>query len=186
MIDKEKMATLIPSPVGYLKAVVEGGELIELSFVDEKTEDLYDDNFYEINTLGLENTKDYSKDSSNIKILTDLKEQLDKYWKGELKDFSLPLSIRGTDFQKKVYTELMNIPYGTTTTYREIARKIDNPKAVRAVGGANNSNSIAIIVPCHRVIGSDNSLVGYGGGLEKKKFLLELEGLSIENNKVKR
>lgn len=202
---EENLVTIIPSPVGNLKVSIENGKLVELSFagsdmcnLKELNKKLNGESNYktsEIDNLkGLNYTcceildaknKD-NMDITNEKVLYNLVEQLDKYWAGELKHFDLPVDIRGTDFQKKVYKELMNIPYGTTTTYKDIALKINNRKAVRAVGGANNSNSIAIIIPCHRVIGSDNSLVGYGGGLEKKKFLLEFEGLSIENNKVKR
>jgi len=91
-------------------------------------------------------------------------------------DGQLPLDLRGTDFQKRCWQELLKIPYGETRSYAAIARAIGNPAAVRAVGLANGQNPIAIIVPCHRVIGSDGSLTGYGGGLETKRKLLELEG----------
>jgi len=101
--------------------------------------------------------------------------QFSEYFDGKRKNFDLPLSIRGTDFQMKVWKALQNIPYGKTVGYGEIAAKIGNPKACRAVGMANNRNPIAIIVPCHRVIGHDGSLTGYGGGLELKQHLLELE-----------
>ena len=95
---------------------------------------------------------------------------------GRRRRFDLPLDLRGTDFQKRCWQELLKIPYGETRSYAEIARAIGNPAAVRAVGLANGQNPIAIIVPCHRVIGSDGSLTGYGGGLETKRKLLELEG----------
>ena len=101
--------------------------------------------------------------------------QFGEYFKGKRKSFNLPLTMRGTDFQMKVWNALKKIPYGKTAGYGEIAVKIGNPKACRAVGMANNRNPIAIIVPCHRVIGRDGSLTGYGGGLELKKLLLELE-----------
>jgi methylated-DNA-[protein]-cysteine S-methyltransferase len=102
--------------------------------------------------------------------------QLKEYFSGHRRRFDLPLDLRGTDFQKLCWQELLKIPYGGTRSYAEIARAIGNPLAVRAVGLANGQNPIAIIVPCHRVIGSDGSLTGYGGGLETKRRLLELEG----------
>lgn len=103
-------------------------------------------------------------------------EQLDEYFKGERHKFSLNIIFaKGTDFQKKVWNALMEIPYGKTASYGQIARAIDNEKAARAVGNANNKNPISIIIPCHRVIGSDGSLVGYGGGLWRKEWLLEHE-----------
>ncbi len=102
--------------------------------------------------------------------------QLEEYFAGRCRRFDLPLDLRGTDFQKRCWQELLKIPYGETRSYAAIARAIGNPSAVRAVGLANGQNHIAIIVPCHRVIGSDGSLTGYGGGLETKRKLLELEG----------
>ena len=102
--------------------------------------------------------------------------QLEEYFAGGRRRFDLPLDLRGTDFQKRCWQELLKIPYGETRSYAEIARAIGNPAAVRAVGLANGKNPIAIIVPCHRVIGSDGSLTGYGGGLETKRKLLQLEG----------
>ncbi len=101
--------------------------------------------------------------------------QLTAYFAGARKSFSLPLSPSGTPFQKAVWRALEAIPYGETRTYGEIAVTVGSPKASRAVGMANHRNPISIIVPCHRVIGSTGRLVGYGGGLEKKVFLLELE-----------
>lgn len=102
--------------------------------------------------------------------------QLEEYLAGHRRQFDLPLDLRGTEFQKRCWQELLKIPYGETRSYADIARAIGNPAAVRAVGLANGQNPIAIIVPCHRVIGSDGSLTGYGGGLETKRKLLELEG----------
>lgn len=104
-----------------------------------------------------------------------LKKQLDAYFDGSLKEFDVPLVTVGTDFQKQVWTQLLKIPYGTTVTYMQQAQALDKPLAVRAVANANGMNRIAIIVPCHRVIGSDGTLTGYGGGLWRKKRLLELE-----------
>jgi O-6-methylguanine DNA methyltransferase len=102
--------------------------------------------------------------------------QLAEYFAGQRREFDLPLDLRGTDFQKSCWRELLKIPYGETRSYADIARAMGKPTAVRAVGLANGQNPIAIIVPCHRVIGSDGSLTGYGGGLETKRKLLELEG----------
>jgi methylated-DNA-[protein]-cysteine S-methyltransferase len=101
--------------------------------------------------------------------------QLRAYFAGELREFDLPLSLIGTDFQLRVWEMLQTIPYGETTSYGQLARRLGNPNASRAVGLANGSNPIPIVVPCHRVIGNNGSLVGYGGGLSNKKALLALE-----------
>ena len=98
-----------------------------------------------------------------------------EYFAGERKDFDIPLDPVGTEFQNKVWKELMNIPYGKTVSYQTQSNNIKMPKAVRAVANANGFNKISIIIPCHRVIGSDGTLTGYGGGLYRKKFLLDLE-----------
>ncbi len=102
-------------------------------------------------------------------------EQLEDYFCGSLMEFSLPLDLAGTDFQLQVWKALCAIPYGETRTYGQIAKAIGQPKAARAVGLANNQNPIVIIVPCHRVVGADGSLTGYGGGLPRKRKLLDLE-----------
>lgn len=101
--------------------------------------------------------------------------QLDEYFQGKRTIFSLPFKLTGTPFQLAVWKELQNIPYGKTTSYKEIAQKINKPKAYRAVGMANNKNPLPIIIPCHRVIGSNGKLIGYAGGLNLKNYLLELE-----------
>ena len=101
--------------------------------------------------------------------------QLDEYFQGKRTTFSLPFKLTGTPFQLAVWKELQNIPYGQTTSYKEIAQKINTPKAYRAVGMANNKNPLPIIIPCHRVIGSNGKLIGYAGGLKLKNYLLELE-----------
>ncbi len=101
--------------------------------------------------------------------------QLQAYFRGELKEFDLPLVLEGTEFQRRVWNALRTIPYGETISYAQLAARISNPKAVRAVGLANGSNPIPIIIPCHRVIGSDGSLTGFGGGLPIKRKLLALE-----------
>lgn len=106
--------------------------------------------------------------------------QLGAYFSGRLTAFDLPLSMKGTDFQRRVWRALLQIPYGETCSYAELARAIGAPAAVRAVGAANGRNPIAIVVPCHRVIGANGKLVGYGGGLPMKQMLLRLEAEHAE------
>ena len=106
--------------------------------------------------------------------------QLEEYFAGRRRSFDLPLDLRGTEFQLRVWNALLEIPYGKTRTYADIARMVGTPKAVRAVGAANGANPVAILVPCHRAIGSDGSLVGYGGGLDLKKRLLALEAGALQ------
>lgn len=108
-------------------------------------------------------------------ILKDCIKQLTEYFSGKRKVFGTKVNPDGTGFQKSVWNELLKIPYGETVSYGEIAERIGNPKSVRAVGLANGSNPVSIIIPCHRVIGKNGSLVGYGGGIQNKRFLLELE-----------
>ena len=108
-------------------------------------------------------------------LIKNTKQQLDEYFAGKRKKFDIPIKLDGTDFQIKVWKELLKIPYGETCSYLDIAKCIGNPKASRAVGMANNKNKIIIIVPCHRVIGSNKKLVGYACGLDVKEKLLELE-----------
>ncbi len=110
---------------------------------------------------------------TSLFILTE--QQLSEYFEGKRQNFTLPLALEGTEFQKKVWQALQKIPYGQTKTYGQIAKEIGNDKAVRAVGNANHNNPIAIIIPCHRVIGANGKLTGYYGGIEKKEFLLKLE-----------
>lgn len=109
------------------------------------------------------------------KILQTTRKQLDEYLNGQRKEFDIPLRMIGTDFQKNVWKTLLQVSYGTTSTYLKLAKDIGNEKAVRAVASANGANAIAIIIPCHRIIGSDGELVGYGGGLPIKKRLIKLE-----------
>lgn len=108
-------------------------------------------------------------------LIRKCKQELDEFFEGKRKTFDLPLAPEGTAFQKKVWDALREIPYGETRTYKDIAIAVDSPKGFRAVGMANNKNPIAIIVPCHRVIGSNGKLVGYAAGMETKTFLLALE-----------
>ena len=139
-------------PFGFLKIEYDGDVLISLKKIDEKS--------------------DYGKKTE----FTDLVyKEVMEYLDGKRKTFDIKYEINGTEFQKKVWKELTKIPYGETRTYKEIAVAVGNPKASRAVGMANNKNPISIVVPCHRVIGSNGKLVGYAGGLDMKKALLDLE-----------
>ena len=108
-------------------------------------------------------------------LIKETKKQLDEYFAGKRKEFDIPTRLEGTEFQKRVWEELRKIPYGKTVTYKDIAEAVGCQKGFRAVGLANNRNPISIIYPCHRVIGSNGSLTGYGGGLDVKEKLLELE-----------
>ena len=112
-------------------------------------------------------------------LLQEAEEQLNEYFAGARREFDLPLAPKGTPFQKAVWAEMCRIPYGETRTYGQLAQAIGSPKAVRAVGLANGANPVGVVVPCHRVIGSDGSLTGYGGGLERKRWLLTHEGASF-------
>lgn len=120
----------------------------------------------------------------NEALLEETKRQIDEYLAGKRRAFEVPLLTVGTDFQKSVWNALLKVPYGATSTYRQIAEAIGNGRAVRAVGNACGANPIAIIVPCHRIIGSDGSLVGYYGGLSLKRRLLNLERGHIPSSRV--
>lgn len=150
------------SPIGEL-GIVENGDGITDIYTENEIEDkeklIKDKNYI------LEET------SLILKAHTELEE----YFKGERKEFTIHLSPEGTEFQKKVWQELMKIPYGETRSYKDIAMKIGKPTAARAVGMANNKNRMLIVIPCHRVIGQNGSLVGYASGVDMKKYLLELE-----------
>ena len=108
-------------------------------------------------------------------LLKEAANQLMEYFQGKRKEFTLPLDPQGTEFQKKIWAALRTIPYGQTRSYGEVAAQVGNPKAARAVGGANNKNPIMIFIPCHRVVGADGSLTGFACGIEVKKYMLDLE-----------
>lgn len=118
-------------------------------------------------------------EGAKVEPLCQAVEQLERYFAGEYMQFSCPLDLRGSAFQLEVWKDLYRIPYGQTRTYAQIAQAIGHPKAVRAVGAANGANPVAVIVPCHRVIGSNGTLTGYGGGLPLKEWLLALEGVLL-------
>lgn len=111
-------------------------------------------------------------------IIEEAEKQLNEFFAKERRSFNVPLLLVGSDFQKLVWRELQEIPFGATVSYGEVARRIGRPKSVRAVANANGANSISVFIPCHRVIGADRSLTGYGGGLEVKRMLLQLEDVS--------
>ncbi|OMC45638.1 cysteine methyltransferase [Mycobacterium sp. IS-2888] len=147
----------IDSPIGPLTLAGHGSALTNLRMVDQTYEP---------------KRTDWSADP---KAFNDAVDQLGAYFAGELTDFDLELDLRGSEFQQRVWKALLTIPYGETRSYGEIAEQIGAPGAARAVGLANGHNPIAIVVPCHRVIGASGSLTGYGGGLDRKRTLLELE-----------
>lgn len=120
------------------------------------------------------------KKEEETTLLKEAGKQLKEYLMGKRRSFDLPLDLQGTDFQKAVWKALLAIPYGETRSYKQVAQSVGNPKACRAVGGANNRNPILIVIPCHRVIGADGGSVGYGGGIDIKERLLKLEGLEVD------
>ncbi len=150
--------TTIPSPIGRLL----------LTATDRGLSGV----FMENHKGGPDPQPDWTQDRSAFR---DPADQLERYFAGQLRQFDLPLDLHGTPFQLEVWNALLTIPYASTASYRDIAFAIRRPNSVRAVGAANGQNPVSIVVPCHRVIGADGSLTGYGGGLERKQFLLELE-----------
>jgi methylated-DNA-[protein]-cysteine S-methyltransferase len=157
---------IIDSPLGPLTLVAAGGKLTGLYLDEPRSGGGRHEPRAE--TLGLPG------DPASEPFAT-AADQLKAYFAGLLTEFSLPLAPAGTLFQRRVWAGLQEIPYGTTWSYGQLAGKIGNPAAVRAVGLANGRNPIAVVIPCHRVIGSDGSLTGYGGGLDRKRYLLDLE-----------
>ena len=149
----------MPSPVGDLLLISNGAELTHCLFAGEDCP---------------QPTAEW-RDGSQSALLCETRRQLQAYFAGQLREFSVPLAPSGTTFQQQVWQQLRLIPYAATWSYGELARRVGNPKASRAVGLANGKNPLSIIVPCHRVIGANGSLVGYGGGLERKVLLLNLE-----------
>lgn len=150
----------LDTPIGTLRLVSDGAQLVKIEF----------EGHYSANV-------DSATDDSAISdvVLADCAEQLTGYFAGRRRRFELPLAAQGTTFQQSVWDALADIPYGESRSYRDIARAIGNPAAVRAVGAANGRNPLPIVVPCHRVIGSNGTLTGFAGGLAAKRFLLALE-----------
>jgi len=152
---------ILPSPIGPLTLVAGSGELIAL-YMDSQRHRPAED------TLGVPGDPAAAPFAAATS-------QLAAYFAGQLTEFDLPLAPAGTVFQRQVWSALQTIPYGQTWSYAQLAEKVGRATAVRAVGLANGKNPIALVIPCHRVIGSDGSLTGYGGGLDRKRFLLDLE-----------
>ncbi|MFT3756896.1 MAG: methylated-DNA--[protein]-cysteine S-methyltransferase [Pseudoxanthomonas sp.] len=150
----------VPSPIGTLTLVADDTHLREIHFPKERHP-----------------TKRPSPPTGDNTVLRAVREQLEADFAGRLRHFDLPLRPAGTDFQREVWAMLARIPHGQTWSYGELARRIGKPDAVRAVGAANGRNPIPIVLPCHRVIGADGALTGFGGGLPAKRFLLQLEGV---------
>jgi methylated-DNA-[protein]-cysteine S-methyltransferase len=154
--------TVIDSPIGPLTLIAENGRLAGVHMEITRYEP-------DAATLGT------AVGSDNEPVLASAAKQLDAYFDGELTNFDLPLTLDGSPFQQTVWAALQDIPYGQTTSYGDLAKRIGSPSASRAVGLANGRNPVSIVVPCHRVIGADGSLTGYGGGMDRKRFLLALE-----------
>jgi methylated-DNA-[protein]-cysteine S-methyltransferase len=150
--------TTVRSPVGTLTVVAAGDELVALAFDDDPR--------------AARLQAEARRDDRRLRHATI---QLEEYFAGTRRDFDLRLAPDGTPFQRRVWQALTEIPFGATATYGAIARAIGKPTATRAIGGANHENPIAIVIPCHRVIGADGSMTGYGGGLPRKRSLLALE-----------
>lgn len=160
----------MPSPVGDLLLVASDAGLVAVRF--ERNRHGSDPRASSVPRT--------SASSAEARLLDAARTQLDEYFAGARVDFDVPLDAQGTPFQRRVWTALGEIPFGQTISYAELARRTGDGKAVRAVGAANGRNPIPIIVPCHRVIGANGSLVGFGGGLERKQWLLEHEGVLTE------
>lgn len=150
----------LPTMAGLLRIVEENDAIVQIQFEQEQKT---------VDDAALQDTP----------LLLEAKRQLEEYFAGLRASFSLPLNPRGTAFQKKVWQQLEAIPYGQTCTYGQIATAVGQPTASRAVGGANHNNPIAIVIPCHRVIGANGKLTGYAGGLDIKEKLLRLEGVEV-------
>lgn len=148
--------TLIDSPIGPLTLVADDGALAGLYMAEHRHRPVIDG----------------PRDDA---VLPDVREQLAAYFRRDLKDFDVSLRVAGTPFQQAVWAALRTIPYGESWSYGRLAAAVGRPRAARAVGLANGRNPVSIVVPCHRVVGSTGSLTGYGGGLERKKWLLDLE-----------
>jgi methylated-DNA-[protein]-cysteine S-methyltransferase len=152
------MEAIINSPIGNLLLIEQDNQLVEVAFTD----------------------KDINPTPAS-ELLTSTKNQLDEYFAGHRQEFTMALNPKGTDFQQKVWQELLLIPYGTTVSYQKVANRLGDSKSIRAAARANGQNPIAIIIPCHRVIGTHGEMTGYAGGIQRKKDLLTLEGADVMN-----
>jgi methylated-DNA-[protein]-cysteine S-methyltransferase len=152
------MEAVISTPIGNLLVVELDNKLISVGFTEKELSPIHEN-----------------------ELLSTTKTQIDEYFARSRKSFDLPLNPSGTDFQKKVWAELSLIPYGKTVSYQQVANRLGDPKSIRAAARANGQNPIAIIIPCHRVIGSGGEMTGYAGGIQRKKDLLTLEGADVMN-----
>ena len=152
------LVTTVDSPIGPLTLMARDGRLTHLVMEDQ--------------AHAVDPPPGSRRDDA---VFAEVSTQLDEYFAGERTSFDVPMTLEGTDFQRRVWAQLCAIPYGETISYGELARRVGSPKASRAVGSANGRNPVAVIVPCHRVIAADGSLGGYGGGLDRKVHLLGLE-----------
>ncbi|MBN7815575.1 methylated-DNA--[protein]-cysteine S-methyltransferase [Algoriphagus pacificus] len=150
---------IIASTLGNILIELEDGKLIRLQFTEDPV----------------------SEEPLEGKV-AEVKNQLEEYFSGKRKVFDLPLQLKGTDFQKSVWEAVNEIPYGQTTTYMKLSQKLGNPAAIRAVGAAIGANPVLVILPCHRIIGTNGQLTGYAGGLKRKQALLELEGFAVQQS----
>jgi len=147
------------SPIGIIEIIATDNAVISIDFINikEKHENLND-------------------------LIIIVQKELTEYFNKKRKRFSFAFELKGTEFQKKIWKYLLNIPYGKTLSYKEVAKAIGNEKGVRAVANAIGANKLVVFIPCHRVIGSDGSLTGFTGGIDKKEYLLSLEGISVKGN----
>lgn len=152
-----KYGKYIDTEIGSIYMEAEDGHITRLEFADE------------------------AKPNESCPLLDEAEKQLKEYFSGTRRAFDLPIKTEGTEFQQSVWAKLREIPYGETRTYGDIARQLGKPGAARAVGMANNRNPLCILIPCHRVVGADGALVGYAGGLDRKRFLLDLENRGSEH-----
>jgi methylated-DNA-[protein]-cysteine S-methyltransferase len=157
-MDDVNYFTLINSPIGKLRLEAAGNELTGVRF------------------LAADKDLSGAPDSSTLPLLRKTEKQLGEYFNGDRETFDLPLKPAGTEFEQSVWDELKQIPYGTSITYKKLAQRLGDENKIRAVGRANGKNPLPIIIPCHRVIGKNNKLTGYAGGIERKRWLLQHEG----------
>jgi methylated-DNA-[protein]-cysteine S-methyltransferase len=165
--------TYYKTPIGIAEIIGDENGIQSISVKDEETFSTNDRDFS--TTLRLSSVQTLEMTKSTHQSLQDCVQQLDEYFQGVRTHFDLKLNPQGTEFQKQVWNELLNIPFGKTRSYLEQTKRIGDPKAIRAVASANGKNPIWIVIPCHRVIGSDGSLTGYAGGVWRKKRLLDHE-----------
>lgn len=170
------LTAILNSPIGPLHLQIEHNSLVQLDFDEEA---MVEPSNQKVKVISKKSEKPIPE-KSEIEVLNQAMLELSEYFAGTRQVFTVPIRLSGTEFRKKVWKRLEAIPYGVVKSYGQIASEINNPKSSRAVGGACGSNPVAIIVPCHRVKGSNGKLTGFGGGLTRKAYLLELENRQIQ------